>query len=164
MGQSQAKDDDSAERVKMFSHAIEIKNLKPGDHIYYYKDFFYRSPHHGIYIGEPRCEVIHFGCGGIIETMKDYIYEGKGTRIRSCTLSDFCNGSRIRLVAYNKGRSKMAPHSCREEKAISASETVQLAKHFFLHPDLWRDYDERTNNSEVFAAYCKTSLHNESVV
>ena len=49
--------DDSGSRVGFVSHAIDEKDLKPGDHIYCHRIGY---SHHGIYIGEPDCEVIHF--------------------------------------------------------------------------------------------------------
>ena len=55
-----AEADDSS-RVGIMSHAVKKQDLKPGDHIYCHRGIFYN--HHGIYIGEPGCEVIHF-CAG----------------------------------------------------------------------------------------------------
>lgn len=54
-------EDDSVERVGYIFHYISEENLKPGDHIYCRRLLGYS--HHGIYIGEPNCEVIHFSGG-----------------------------------------------------------------------------------------------------
>ena len=48
--------DDSLDRVGYISHAVSEEDLKPGDHIYCHRSIY---THHGIYIGEPDCQVIH---------------------------------------------------------------------------------------------------------
>ena len=53
-------EDDSVERVGYIFHYISEEKLKPGDHIYCRRLGY---SHHGIYIGEPDCEVIHFSGG-----------------------------------------------------------------------------------------------------
>ena len=50
--------DDSLARVGYIFHYISEKDLKPGDHIYCYR-LGLAYTHHGIYIGERGCEVIH---------------------------------------------------------------------------------------------------------
>ncbi|XP_019859430.1 PREDICTED: uncharacterized protein LOC109587651 [Amphimedon queenslandica] len=55
-----AEADDSASRVGYVFHSINEKDLKPGDQIYCHRLIDTYS-HHGIYIGELDCEVIHFG-------------------------------------------------------------------------------------------------------
>ena len=56
---TRAEADDSASRVGYFIHSVEKRDLKPGDHIYCHRGPFVYN-HHGIYIGERGCEVIHF--------------------------------------------------------------------------------------------------------
>uniref|UniRef100_A0A1X7TI38 LRAT domain-containing protein n=1 Tax=Amphimedon queenslandica TaxID=400682 RepID=A0A1X7TI38_AMPQE len=40
-----------------FSHAIDVKDLKPGDHIYCHRSALFFYSHHGIYVGEPDCRL-----------------------------------------------------------------------------------------------------------
>ena len=49
--------DDSHDRVGYIFHSVAKSDLKPGDHIYCHRMLY---NHHGIYIGEHGCEVIHF--------------------------------------------------------------------------------------------------------
>ena len=52
--------DDSCQRVGYLFHYMNKEDLKPGDHVYCFRGIY---THHGIYIGEPDCEVIHFTGG-----------------------------------------------------------------------------------------------------
>ena len=65
-------EDDSADRVGYIFHSCSVDDLKPGDHIYCHR-FLYS--HHGIYIGERGCEVIHFSADekGSLEKKKGRI-------------------------------------------------------------------------------------------
>lgn len=172
--------DDSADRVGHFSHAIEPKDLKPGDQIYCYRiPGFYT--HHGIYIGEDDCEVIHFSIGSsgmkhepgssiipvasrvgakVHKTMSsnEAISKALGIKVHvhSCSLAEFCDGSDVRLVAYNYGKSLKLGFSYHVIEAMPPSETVKLAKYYRDYPDKWKDYDLKDNNCEVFACFCKT--------
>lgn len=86
--------DDSSKRAGLIIHSVYKSDLKPGDHIYCYRALFAYS-HHGIYIGERDCEVIHFA-GRTGET------KSKSTAgIRKCTLAEFLDGDQLRLVAYD---------------------------------------------------------------
>ena len=156
MGNKNTTEDDSKDRVGVLSHAVDKKDLKPGDHIYYYSALFYRHPKHGIYIGEDNCEVIHFANSGIIEKLIDWIKWNQHTRIRSCSLKEFLNGSNLRLVSYNDSQALASDCTKNKEKAVSLEETVMIAKHYEKNPKLWGQYDEKKNNDETFAFYCKT--------
>ena len=150
--------DDSAERVGYISHAIEKKDLKPGDHIC--SDRKLRTyTIHGIYIGEADCEVIHFSgdkSGGTINKMSSL------SQIRKTTLDDFCDGHTLRLVAYNcsylKRNAVIFKSSCHTQKAMPPSETIKLAKHFLDHPKEFGKFGLKDNNSETFSCFCKTGL------
>ena len=81
--------DDSKNRVRFFSHAIDRNNLQPGDHIYVHRIGY---SHHGIYTRSGK--VIHLS--GDPELSKS-----KSTaKVRECTLDEFLEGSQLRLVAY----------------------------------------------------------------
>ncbi|XP_019860121.1 PREDICTED: uncharacterized protein LOC109588389, partial [Amphimedon queenslandica] len=143
--------DDSANRVGYFSNAIEKKDLKPGDHIYTHRTLFLHS-HHGIYIGEPDCEVIHFS-GDATGSLRNK--DSSLCQVRKTTLGDFCDGNTLRLVAYNAYTSSNASHTV---KAMPLSETVKVAKHFLNDPKKFGEYGMRNNNSETFSCFCKTGL------
>ena len=119
------------------SHAIDKEHLKPGDQIYCFRNF---CSHHGIYVGEPDCEVIHFS---------------GASPINSTTLAEFLNGSTLRLVAYGYSGIKhvFAVISSHYVKAMPLSETIKLAKHFLDHPEEWSKYHLKNNNSETFACF-----------
>lgn len=51
--------EDSSQRAGYVTHTVTKDDLRPGDHIYCYRLGGVYA-HHGIYIGEPKCEVIHF--------------------------------------------------------------------------------------------------------
>ena len=143
--------DDSANRVGYFSHAIEKKDLKPGDHIYTHRTLYAHS-HHGIYIGEPDCEVIHFS-GDPTGSLRNKT--SSLCQVRTTTLSDFCEGNTLRLVAYNVNTTSNSSHTV---KAMPLPETVKVAKHFLSNPKKFGEYEIRNNNSETFACFCKTGL------
>uniref|UniRef100_A0A1X7V5W7 LRAT domain-containing protein n=1 Tax=Amphimedon queenslandica TaxID=400682 RepID=A0A1X7V5W7_AMPQE len=143
MGNKNSTNDDSKDRVGDLSHAVDEKDLKPGDHIYCYSAFFYRHPKHGIYIGEDNYEVIHFATSGIRETITDWIHWYQHTRVRSCSLKEFLNGSTLRLVSYDDSQAPASDHTRHKEKAVPLEETVMTAKHYEKNPKLWGQYDEK---------------------
>lgn len=225
-------EDDSVERVGYIFHYISEENLKPGDHIYCRRLGY---SHHGIYIGEDDCEVIHFSGGKkgsslkissspsendsrstrvlrkivysftkiderqiqkeinelyrisienddqemqeLVVLIKEYrdlelqeappnerfkqikqILRAKidMIRIRKTTLSEFCSGAWMRLVAYNCNSWFKMKHSKHEMKAMPINETIKLAKHFMDHPMEWGKFHLKENNCETFACFCKT--------
>ena len=151
-----AVEDESSDRVGWISHAIEKQDLKPGDHIYAYRTVFAYS-HHGIYVGEEDCEVIHFAgrddCSS--KRAKD------GAIIQKSTLADFSQGSEIRLVAYDvpwlTALIKSGP-SVKRYKSDPPEEVIARAKEYASHPDMWGNYNVVLNNCETFAVYCKTGI------
>lgn len=82
------------------------------------------------------------------------------TCIRKTALSEFCNGSSIRLVAYNCTNPLKLNHTKHKVKAMPMEETLKLARHFLSHPEKWGEYHVRENNCETFACFCKTGLMN----
>ncbi|XP_011409500.1 PREDICTED: uncharacterized protein LOC105316360, partial [Amphimedon queenslandica] len=168
-----------------FSHAIDVKDLKPGDHIYCHRSALFFYSHHGIYVGEPDCEVIHFSgipdskIGSSSDSSLDdetklllqelqtlpkdserakEIEKKLKISIKSTTLANFQSGSTLRLVAYSCSGTKhfFAVVSSHYVKAMPPSETVKLAKHFRDHPEKWNEYHLQYNNCETFATFCKT--------
>lgn len=138
--------DNSSHRVNLFSHAVSKNQLEPGDHIYAYRAPVYR--HHGIYIGEEDCEVIHFS--GVSKSE---------ARVRSCTLQKFCDGKQLRLVAYGQFiplKALKRSDSCHILKSDPVQTVLQRAKQIRKNPHMWANYNLLFNNCEHFAVYCKT--------
>ena len=178
-----AREDDSCDRAGYFIHSIDKSDLRPGDHIYCHRKLY---NHHGIYIGERDCEVIHFSgpenngllykkMGTLYEIMEKvgkYLLEDSRSEdskrkmqpicIRSTNLYTFLNGAPARLVSYNSSGIKkllvIVRSSCHTMEAMPPSETVKLAKHFLEHPSEWGNYNLASNNCETFACFCKTGL------
>ena len=143
--------DSSKFRVRLFSHAIKEEDLEPGDHIYVHRKCGLYT-HHGIYVGGHEDHVvIHFS--GLEK-------KNKATAIvESCSLKEFLDGSKLRLVVYN------APHvhrlikkrgSCHYNKSRPASEVTQTAYEYLQNPQKWGTYNLFTKNCEHFAVFCKT--------
>ena len=143
--------DDSKDRAGFLFHMVFEDSLKPGDHIYAYRLGGVYA-HHGIYIGEPGMEVIHFS--GNKRSGKPCV------RIQSCTYEDFKDGALLaHLVAYDvnpitaffKRALTVHPYKSRPAKDV-----VRTAKYFLQHPKEYDDYHFYFNNCETFAIYCKT--------
>ena len=144
-----AEKDDSKERTGSLIHMVFKGSLKPGDHIYAYRLGGVYA-HHGIYIGEPGMEVIHFSGNKL---------SGK-PRVQSCTYKEFKGYALFaRLVMYDvslttaiwKRALTVHPYKSRPAKDV-----VETAKYFLQHPEEYDDYDLYCNNCESFAIYCKT--------
>ena len=193
--------DDSLDRVGYIFHYISEEDLKPGDHIYCYK-LGVLYTHHGIYIGEHGCEVIHVvdrttatdssfksvvkqanstqkykdekilqeklaklqkenhSSSNEIGEVKNELQKLRDIRIESATLSEFCGGDWIRLVAYNCTNPFKTNQSKHMVKAMPPKETIKLAKHFLDHPEEWPQFHIIEWNCEKFACFCKTGLLN----
>ena len=155
---SEDKDDDSKERAGIIFHDVKEWELEPGDHIYSYRRGVFYS-HHGIYIGERGMEVIHFSN-----------VQGKNkssATICSCTLEEFADGNKIRLVAYNVHSVEKAlkrGESSHTRKCKPASKVIKTAKHYYNNPQKWKDYSLHGNNCESFAVFCKTGKHFSSQI
>ena len=144
------------DRISFYSHAIERYQLKPGDHIYAYRAYGLYQ-HHGIYIGKPGRDVIHFS--GTQSTGKSK----KTARVRVSTLGEFLAGYELRLVIYGEKRGKkLFKRDGTSHKMVSrpASEVINTAEDLALHPKKWKEYNLVINNCEKFAMYCKTGDKN----
>ena len=144
-------------RVGWFSHDISKKDLKPGDHIYCYRAGFLYS-HHGIYIGEKDCEVIHFaGEDDSLASKRGTAGKKSRARIRKCTLEEFTKGSTIRLVAYGVSKYSFKKRvSIKWEQSQSPAVVIRRAKEYLRNYWKWGEYDLMENNCETFAVHCKT--------
>ena len=139
--------DDSACHVGYFSHAVDKKDLKRGDHIYTYRLGY---SHHGIYVGSHSYDVIHVS--------------GKtkaSAKVKSCELEEFLHGRQLRLVAYGSSeahRKYKMQSTCYCTESRPASEVVATAQYYLKHPNEWEGYKLLENNCEHFAFYCKTGI------
>ena len=156
-------EDDSHARVGYISHAIQMQDLKPGDHIYCYRGWgpFTVYSHHGIYIGEKDYEVIHFA-GDDPHSLSSKHGAGdkkSGAHIQKCTLEEFANGCKIEIVAYSAPWYSVIfkKHvSVKFEPSQSSAEVIKRAKEYLQSPEKWGAYDLIKNNCETFAVHCKT--------
>ena len=143
-------DDDSKTRTGKLFHDVESWELKPGDHIYCYRLGGVYT-HHGIYIGEKGREVIHFS---------NAEHKNKWTaRVCSCTLEEFVEDKRLRLVAYDvslTGKILKRNETAHMRVSKPAHEVIETAKYYCKNPGRWGDYYMPNNNCESFATFCKT--------
>uniref|UniRef100_A0A1J3GA50 LRAT domain-containing protein n=1 Tax=Noccaea caerulescens TaxID=107243 RepID=A0A1J3GA50_NOCCA len=165
----------------LFSNKISRDELKPGDHIYSWRNAYLYS-HHGIYVGDGK--VIHFTCGGGLEagtgTFLDKIIvssvpnHGGGSSpclncgdqsrldgvISSC-LDCFLAGGNLYLYEYGVSRAllmaKPRGGTCTTAASDPPEEALPRAEYLLLHKG-FGVYDLLNNNCEDFAIYCKTGL------
>lgn len=146
--------DTSKDRVGYFSHSG--CDLKSGDHIYCYRALNVYS-HHGIYIGETDCQVIHLagpGDGGGQKSKSSAL-------VRKCTLKEFQDGCEVHLVAYNVGlltKWVKRAESCVSHKPYPPELVVETAKYYLKNPEAFGEYNLFINNCEQFAVFCKTGI------
>ena len=146
--------DTSRSRAGIIFHDVEPWELNPGDHIYCYRVMFSYS-HHGIYVGKPGREVIHFagkGSGGGGKSKS-------AATIRACTLREFTNGDQLRLVAYDVTTLEKVikrAESSHVYESRPAKDVIATAEYYLDNPRGFGEYDVVFNNCESFAFYCKT--------
>ena len=146
-----ARKDDSKERAGFLFHMVFEDDLKPGDHIYAYRLAGVYA-HHGIYIGEPDVEVIHFDGDKL----------AGNACIQSCTYEEFKGFALFaRLVAYDVSPFASffkRAHTAHQYKSRPAKDVVKTAKYFLENPEEYGKYNFLFNNCETFAIYCKTEM------
>lgn len=114
----------------------------------------------GIYNGECNEAAIHFSIAnmGLSSVVTG---EKSSAMIHSCSLSDFLNGSDLRLVVYDatiisKLFKRQGTTHCFESR--EPERVVETANFYKNNPIAWEDYHLLFNNCETFAFYCKTGL------
>ena len=162
-------EDRSYSRVGYLFHNVDRSSLAPGDHIYVYRRTWTYS-HHGIYVGEHDCDVIHFtgtsdaGCSFVLSKAMSH-HDSKLTgpkssaRVQKTLLEDFCDGSEVHLAAYGCPTLTMVlkrSGTCYVQKSRPADEVIARAKYFLEKPNEWPLYNIEHNNCSHFAYYCKT--------
>ncbi|KAB1211102.1 hypothetical protein CJ030_MR6G018088 [Morella rubra] len=163
----------------LLSNKIERDQLKPGDHIYSWKNA-YLYAHHGIYVGEGN--VIHFTRGGGQEsgtgTVLDRILvssspasstdnpcprcgdQSRLSGVMSSCIDCFLSGGNLYLFEYGVSLplfvGKARGGTC--TLAVSDPPEDVLRRAFYLLENGFGVYDVFKNNCEDFAIYCKTGL------
>ncbi|KAL0709590.1 hypothetical protein Bca4012_016568 [Brassica carinata] len=163
------------------SQQISRDELKPGDHIYSWRRAYIYS-HHGIYVGNG--DVIHFTCGGGLETRTGTLLDniivssvpnhggdnpcpncGDQSNldgvISSC-LDCFLAGGNLYLFEYGVSRpifmAKPRGGICTTAVSDSSGETIHRARYLLSKKNGFGVYDLLKNNCEDFAIYCKSGL------
>ncbi|KAK2440479.1 hypothetical protein P8452_19573 [Trifolium repens] len=162
----------------VFSNKIDIKQLKPGDHIYSWRQA-YLYAHHGIYVGDEK--VIHFTrrTDGT-QTLLDRFFtsslpnfnteipcpkcgDGGRTRTNGVTLSCldcFLSGCELCLFEYAVSCAHFLAQARGGTCTIASSDAAEGVLHraFYLLENGFGPYNVFKNNCEDFAIYCKTGL------
>jgi hypothetical protein len=165
----------------VLSNKIDRKQLKPGDHIYSWRQA-YLYAHHGIYVGEGM--VIHFTNGRMQQngtpTIFDSLFTSLDTSIDtnitclrcgdsrerntdgviSSCLDCFLSGGELYLFEYGVSKihflARVRGGTC--TLALSDPAEEVLFRAFYLLENGFGGYHVSKNNCEDFAIYCKTGL------
>ncbi|KAF8097935.1 hypothetical protein N665_0279s0064 [Sinapis alba] len=165
----------------LFSKKISRDDLKPGDHVYAWRNAYIYS-HHGIYIGDG--EVIHFTRGdgpsiregSVLDKIIVSSVTNHGGRYNPCPncekrsntrgvisscLDCFLSRGDLHLFKYNVSlatfMTKLRGGTCTIAPSDPSDEVISRAK-FLLLRNGFGEYHLFKNNCEDFAVYCKTSL------
>ncbi|XP_014517328.1 uncharacterized protein LOC106774808 [Vigna radiata var. radiata] len=153
----------------VFSNKIDREHLKPGDHIYSWRQA-YIIAHHGIYVGMGM--VIHFTRGAARETGTGF---HRGTRETACPrcgykiktegvtrtcLECFLRGGYLYLFEYGVSSAFFLAKARGGTCSTASSDPTEavLRRAWFLLKAGFGGYHLFKNNCEDFAMYCKTGL------
>ncbi|EPS62845.1 hypothetical protein M569_11945, partial [Genlisea aurea] len=166
--------------VGLLSHRIGRDELKPGDHIYSWRNS-YLFAHHGIYIGDEN--VIHFtrGAGQEIGTgtpLDQFIFSSSSSRpssdspcprcgdrsradgvISSC-LDCFLYGGNLYIFQYGVSPAFFIAKARGGTCTLAESDPPDVVIHraTYLLENGFGGYNLFKNNCEDFSIYCKTGL------
>ncbi|XP_058749089.1 protein LEAD-SENSITIVE 1-like isoform X1 [Vicia villosa] len=168
----------------VISNKIDRKQLKPGDHIYSWRQA-YLYAHHGIYVGEGT--VIHFTAGRGTQTgtgtptIVDKLFTSSAPSfdtdipcpgcgacnqtiltdgvISSC-LDCFLSGGELHLFEYGVSKIHFLAQARGGTCTLASSDPTEevLYRAFYLRKKGFGAYHYFKNNCEDFAVYCKTGL------
>ncbi|KAG7550847.1 LRAT-like domain [Arabidopsis thaliana x Arabidopsis arenosa] len=165
----------------LLSNQISRETLKPGDHIYSWRNAYIYS-HHGIYVGDEK--VIHFTRGGGLETGTGTFLDmfiassvpnhggdnnpcpkcgdqSKLDGVISSCLDCFLAGGNLYLFEYGVSPAffvaKQRGGTCTIAPSDPPEEVIFRAK-FLLLRNAFGAYNLFENNCEDFAIYCKSGL------
>ncbi|KAK7333069.1 hypothetical protein VNO80_29829 [Phaseolus coccineus] len=165
----------------VFSNKIDREHLKPGDHIYSWRQA-YIIAHHGIYVGMGM--VIHFTRGAAQETGARTVldrfrqslpphrhatrdtpcprcgYQTKSEGVTRTCLDCFLYGGYLYLFEYGVSSAFFVAKARGGTCTIASSDPTEavLRRAFFLLKSGFGGYHLFKNNCEDFAMYCKTGL------
>nr|VDC86519.1 unnamed protein product [Brassica oleracea] len=171
----------SLKKMGFLSQQISRDELKPGDHIYSWRNAYIYA-HHGIYVGNG--DVIHFTRGGGLETRTgtfvDNIivssvpnhggdnpcpncgHQSNLDGVISSCLDCFLAGGNLYLFEYGVSEpifmAKPRGGICTTAVSDSSDETVHRARYLLSKKNGFGAYDLSKNNCIDFAIYCKTGL------
>ncbi|CAN6811366.1 unnamed protein product [Brassica oleracea var. botrytis] len=171
----------SLKKMGFLSQQISRDELKPGDHIYSWRNAYIYA-HHGIYVGNG--EVIHFTCGGglgtrtgtsvdniIVSSVPNHGGDNPCPNCRdqsnldgviSSCLDCFLAGGNLYLFEYGVSgpifMAKPRGAICTTAVSDSSDETVHRARYLLSKKNGFGAYDLSKNNCIDFAIYCKTGL------
>ncbi|XP_009794097.1 protein LEAD-SENSITIVE 1 [Nicotiana sylvestris] len=167
------------EMVGILSNRIQKDELKPGDHIYSWRNA-YLYAHHGIYVGDGM--VIHFtrGAGQEVGTgtvLDRFIFisspsrpsdspcprcgdQSKAEGVMSSCLECFLYGGELYLFQYGVSPSLFIAKTRGGTCTLAPSDPPEHVLHRaeFLLQNGFGVYNIFKNNCEDFAIYCKTGL------
>ncbi|GAU44119.1 hypothetical protein TSUD_124060 [Trifolium subterraneum] len=136
----------------VISNKIDRKQLKPGDHIYSWRQG-YLYAHHGIYVGEGM--VIHFTNGRAQQNGTPTIFDGLFISSASSIDTDIpCQ--RCGDCREIKTNAKVRGGTCSLASSDPVDEVLSRANYLLEHG--FGGYHLFKNNCEDFAVYCKTGL------
>ncbi|XP_004288570.1 PREDICTED: uncharacterized protein LOC101291280 [Fragaria vesca subsp. vesca] len=164
----------------LLSNKIDRDHLKPGDHIYSWRNA-YLYAHHGIYVGDGK--VIHFtraagreiGTGTVLDR---FIFSsspshssenpctscdepsGRDGGVMSSCLDCFLSGGDLYLFEYGVNPAFFIAKARGGTCTLASSDPSEDVLHraFFLLQNGFGSYCLFKNNCEDFAIYCKTGL------
>ncbi|RDX90775.1 hypothetical protein CR513_27330 [Mucuna pruriens] len=163
----------------VFSNMIDREQLKPGDHIYSWRQAYIYA-HHGIYVGDGT--VIHFtrgagqeiGTGTVLDNLLFSSSPSHSTDtpclrcgdqartdgvISSC-LDCFLSGGNLYLFEYDVSPAFFLAKARGGTCTLAPSDPTEdvLRRTLFLLENGFGGYNIFKNNCEDFAIYCKTGL------
>lgn len=161
----------------LLSNRIERDSLKPGDHIYSWRNAYIYA-HHGIYVGDNR--VVHFtrrgqevGTGTVLDLLlvssgparslvpcPTCTLDGEGHGVVSSCLDCFLAGGILYRFEYSVSPAlflvKARGGTC--TLAVADADDVVVHRAKYLLENGFGCYNVFKNNCEDFAIYCKTGL------
>ncbi|XP_048328334.1 protein LEAD-SENSITIVE 1-like [Ziziphus jujuba] len=142
---------------RVLPNEIQREQLKPGDHIYTWRDA--NTKHHGIYISDEK--VIHFTEGAWSDSTcpKCGNQSSFHAVVYSC-IDCFLTGGYLHLFEYSLNAALFLAKLLNGTCTLASSDTPEVVQNraSFLLSNGSADYYSYINNSEDFAIYCKTGL------
>ncbi|KAF3433970.1 hypothetical protein FNV43_RR25073 [Rhamnella rubrinervis] len=143
----------------LLSNKIRKEQLKPGDHIYTWRNGYSYS-HHGIYVGAG--DVIHLtrapGFLHLLSSSDQSSPSGKD-EVKGCSIEEFLSGGDIYRFEYGVKRAHFLikrAGTCSRDSSDPPNDVLSRA--YGYREKRFCDYNLFYNNCEDFAIYCKTGI------